>query len=162
LNGIYAIELSEDGLRLKEGAEKVQVAGDIYEGTMIYKRGRSYYMFASIGTCCEGVTSTYQLVVGRSDSLLGPYRDKSGKSMMDNGFSLVINRNERFSGTGHCSEVVQDDAGDDWLLYHAYDNTDPNGGRKLMLDKIRWDRQGWPFVKSGSASVTADRPVFKN
>ena len=160
LNGIYAIELSDDGLSLKNGAEKILVAGDIYEGTMIYKRGRFYYLFASIGTCCEGVTSTYQLVVGRSESLLGPYCDKSGKDMIENGFSLVINHNERFTGTGHCSGIVKDDAGNDWLLYHAYDNTDAGGGRKLMLDKILWDRAGWPYIKGGSPSITADRPVF--
>jgi len=160
LNGIYAIELSDDGLSLKKGAEKIQVAGDIYEGTMIHKRGRFYYLFASIGTCCEGVTSTYQLVTGRSESLLGPYRDKSGNNMIDNGFSLVINHNERFTGTGHCSGIVKDDAGNDWLLYHAYDNTDAGGGRKLMLDKILWDRAGWPYVKGGSPSITADRPVI--
>ena len=161
LNGIFAIELSDDGLSLKEGAEKIMVAGDIYEGTMIHKRGRYYYFFASIGTCCEGVTSTYQLVVGRSESLLGPYFDKSGNNMLDNGFSIVINHNERFTGTGHCSNIVQDDDGNDWLLYHAFDNTDANGGRKLMLDQIRWDRAGWPSVKGGSPSIVADRPIFK-
>lgn len=159
-NGIYAIELNDDGLSLKEDAEKILVAGDIYEGAMIHKRGRYYYLFASIGTCCEGVTSTYQLIVGRSESLLGPYRDKSGKNMLENGFSLVINHNERFTGTGHCSNIIKDDAGNDWLLYHAFDNTDPSGGRKLMLDRIRWDRAGWPYVIGGSPSIVADRPLF--
>lgn len=161
-NGIYGIELSDDGLSLKQGAEKVLVAGDIYEGTMIHKRGKYYYLFASIGTCCEGVTSTYQLVVGRSESLLGPYFDKRGNNMIDNGFSLVINHNDRFTGTGHCSEIVKDDAGNDWILYHAFDNTDPKGGRKLMLDRVLWDRDGWPYIKGGSPSIVADRPIFKN
>jgi arabinan endo-1,5-alpha-L-arabinosidase len=34
--GIYAIELSDDGLSLKPGAEKIQVAGTAYEGTYIH------------------------------------------------------------------------------------------------------------------------------
>ena len=159
-NGIYAIELSNDGLSIRTGAEKVKVAGDIYEAVMIHKRGRYYYMFASIGTCCEGVTSTYQLVVGRSENLLGPYFDKSGNDMLEHGFSIVINHNERFTGTGHCSKIVQDDEGNDWILYHAFDNTDPSGGRKLMLDNVRWDRAGWPFIRGGNPSIVADRPVF--
>ena len=48
--GIYGIELSDDGLTLKEGAEKKQVAGTAYEGTYIHKRGKYYYLFASIGS----------------------------------------------------------------------------------------------------------------
>lgn len=159
-NGLYAIELAADGLSVKEGAEKRLVAGDIYEGAMVYRKGRYHYLFVSIGTCCEGVTSTYQLAVGRGTSPLGPFFDKSGKNMLDNGFSLVINHNERFTGTGHCSQIVTDDAGGEWILYHAFDNTDPDGGRKLMLDRVLWDGSGWPYIKSGSPSIVADRPVF--
>ncbi len=77
--GIYAIELSEDGLSLKSGSSPVQIAGTAYEGTYIHKRGGYYYMFASIGSCCEGLKSTYTTVVGRSTSLFGPYLDKKVK-----------------------------------------------------------------------------------
>ena len=41
-----------------------------------------YYLFASTGTCCEGLKSTYQTVVGRSSSLWGPYLDKQGRSLL--------------------------------------------------------------------------------
>lgn len=51
--GIYAIELSDDGLSLKEGATPQQVAGTAYEGTYIHKKDGHYYFFASIGSCCE-------------------------------------------------------------------------------------------------------------
>ena len=47
-----------------------------------YKRGEYYYLFASIGTCCNGATSTYQTVVGRSKNVLGPYLDKTGRDML--------------------------------------------------------------------------------
>ena len=50
--GIYATELSEDGLSLKNGAEKKQIAGTAFEGTYIYKKDGYYYLFASVGTCC--------------------------------------------------------------------------------------------------------------
>lgn len=70
--GIYAIELSDDGLSLKPGAEKIQVAGTAYEGTYIHKRNGYYYLFASVGTCCEGLNSTYTTVVGRSKNLFIP------------------------------------------------------------------------------------------
>ena len=64
--GIYGVELKEDGLAVKLGAEKKQIAGTAYEGTYIHKRNGYYYMFASTGTCCEGLKSTYQTVVAFS------------------------------------------------------------------------------------------------
>jgi len=157
--GIYAIELSDDGLSIKEGSEKKQIAGTAFEGTYIHKRGNKYYLFASIGSCCEGLKSTYQLVVGRSDSLFGPYVDKNGKNMMDNGYTLVIGSNQRFVGNGHCSEIVQDDAGNDWVFYHGVDVSHPEG-RILLLDQIKWDSEGWPYVEGNSPSVSAEKPVF--
>lgn len=36
--GIYGIELSEDGLSVKQGEKPRQVAGTAYEGTYIHKK----------------------------------------------------------------------------------------------------------------------------
>lgn len=157
--GIYAIELSDDGLSIKEGAEKVKVAGTAFEGTYIHKKGNYYYLFASIGSCCNGLKSTYQLVVGRSKNLLGPYVDKTGKDMMENGYSLVIGSNNSFVGNGHCSEIVKDDAGNDWIFYHGIAVNNPSG-RVLMLDQIKWDKQGWPYVDGSSPSLISPKPIF--
>ena len=157
--GIYAIELSEDGLSIKEGAEKTPIAGTAFEATYIYKHKGYYYLFASVGTCCEGVKSTYKLVVGRSKNLMGPYVDKAGKTMMENGYELVIDKNNRFVGNGHCSEIVQDDAGKDWIFYHGIDVEKPSG-RVLLLDQIKW-KNGWPYVDAQSPSLEAPSPKFK-
>lgn len=156
--GIYAIELSEDGLSLKSGSSPVQIAGTAYEGTYIHKRGGYYYMFASIGSCCEGLKSTYTTVVGRSTSLFGPYLDKKGQSMMDNHHEILIHKNDSFVGTGHNSEIVSDNAGTDWLFYHAVSVANPDG-RVLMLDKIDWI-DGWPSVEGCSPSVKSEKPHF--
>lgn len=156
--GIYAIELSEDGLSLKSGSSPVQIAGTAYEGTYIHKRGGYYYMFASIGSCCEGLKSTYTTVVGRSTSLFGPYLDKKGQSMMDNHHEILIHKNDSFVGTGHNSEIVSDNAGTDWLFYHTVSVANPDG-RVLMLDKIDWI-DGWPSVEGNSPSVKSEKPRF--
>ncbi|MDR0797062.1 MAG: family 43 glycosylhydrolase, partial [Tannerella sp.] len=74
-HGIWGIELTGDGLNLKEGSEKRQIAGTAYEAPYIHKRGKYYYLFASIGSCCNGLESTYTTVVGRSENLWGPYID---------------------------------------------------------------------------------------
>jgi len=157
-HGIYGIELSDDGLKVKEGAKPVQVAGDAYEGTYIHKRDGYYYLFASIGRCCEGIKSTYTTVVGRSDKLFGPYFDKQGRSMSDNHHEVLIQKNESFVGTGHNSEIVTDKAGDDWMFYHAVKVSDPDG-RVLMLDKIVWE-EDWPSVKTNSPSLESEKPVL--
>lgn len=45
--GIYGIELTADGLKVKSGADKKQIAGTAYEGTYIHKKNGYYYLFAS-------------------------------------------------------------------------------------------------------------------
>ncbi len=156
--GIYAIELTSDGLSLKPGAEKQQIAGTAYEGVYIHKKDNWYYMFASIGSCCEGVNSTYTTVVGRSKNLFGPYLNKNGESMMENHHEVLIHKNDRFVGTGHNSEIVKDDAGNNWIFYHAVDKTNPRG-RVLMLDEVQWQNV-WPYVDGNSPSSVKNVPVF--
>ena len=156
--GIYAIELSDDGLSLKEGATPQKVAGTAYEGTYIHKKDGYYYFFASIGTCCEGLNSTYTTVVGRSENLFGPYVDKKGGNMLDNKHEILIHKNSAFVGTGHNSEIVTDNAGNDWFFYHAVSVKNPEG-RMLLMDKIEW-KDGWPSVKGTSPSIEAEKPVF--
>jgi beta-xylosidase len=157
-HGIYAIELSGDGLSLKKGASKQKIAGSAYEGTLIHQRGDYYYLFASIGSCCAGVNSTYTTVVGRAENLFGPYTDKEGKPMLENHHEVLIKGNERFVGTGHNSEIMTDAAGNDWIFYHAVDKQNPKG-RVLMLDQIRW-KDDWPVVNGGVPSLEAEAPVF--
>lgn len=157
--GIYGIELSADGLSVKPGAVKRQVAGTAYEGTYIHKRKGYYYLFASTGTCCEGLKSTYQTIVGRSKHLFGLYLNKQGEAMMNNRHETLIHKNASFVGAGHNSEIVTDDAGNDWVLYHGVSVANPHG-RVLLLDKVEW-KSGWPVIKGSSPSVEAEKPVFR-
>ena len=139
------------------------IAGTAFEGAMIHKRGKYYYLFCSVGSCCEGVKSTYSTVVGRSKRLLGPYLNKEGKKMLDNHYTTIISGNNRWKGPGHNSEIITDDNGDDWLLYHAYNADAPHEGRMMLLDKIIWSDDGWPTVNDGTPSTTAqEAPVFNN
>ncbi len=159
-SGIYAIELADDGFSVHPGAEKLQVAGSAYEGVYIHKKKGYFYMFASVGSCCQGIKSTYTTVVGRSDKLFGPYLNESGKSMMDNQHNILIHGNDRFVGTGHNSEIITDDNGKSWIFYHAVDKTKPKG-RVLMLDEVQW-KKGWPFVEGSSPALEHKIPTFKN
>lgn len=156
--GIYAIELAHDGLSLMPSAQKQQIAGTAYEGVYIMKKNDFYYCFASVGSCCSGVNSTYNTVVGRSENLFGPYVDKSGKCMMDNHHEIFISANNRFVGPGHNSEIVIDECGKSWMFYHAIDKSNPRG-RVLMLDEVQWNNY-WPFTQTSTPGLEWNIPTF--
>lgn len=176
--GIDLIELTEDGMALKGGietqaVEKTLIAG-VYgdwngggtEGSYIIKKGEYYYYFGSSGLCCEGSASTYRVVVARSKNLKGPYIDDQARFMANNnGNGKVIcwakPSNTNIAGPGHNS-ILQDDAGDYWLVYHSYCVDDNYGSRHLMLDKILWDAKGWPYIENSTPSYheVKDGPRF--
>ena len=156
--GIYGHELSEDGLTLKRDTQKFQIAGTAYEATYIYKRGQYYYLFCAWGSCCKGANSTYQTVVGRSESLFGLYLNKKGESMSDNEHEIMIHGNHLFVGTGHNTEIISDNEGKTWMLYHAFDLNDPTG-RVLMLDEIQLEND-WSFVDGNTPNLSWKKPSF--
>ena len=165
--GIYVTELEDDGLTVKLGNDgkptlKKQVCGNAFEGTNIYKKGKYYYLFDSIGSCCNGVNASYQVVVGRSENLLGPYVDKDGKDMLKNNWELVLEGDgQKWIGPGHNSIIVQDDEGTDWMIYHSYMKKDGGvGGRLGMLDRVLWTDDGWPYIKNKIPSNSDLIPVF--
>lgn len=160
--GIYLAELTDDGLELRDDVPLRQIAGTAYEGSYILKRDGWYYLFASVGTCCEGLKSTYQTVVGRSRSLCGPYLNRAGESMMDNCHEVLLSGDDKVKGSGHDSQIVQDDAGADWILYHGFDVSEPKAGRKVYLDRVWWDDEQWPHIGDGTPTREAPAPHFKH
>lgn len=156
--GIHAIELSEDSRTIKEGAAKVKIAAGDFEAVMIHKRQGYYYFFGSKGSCCEGVSSNYHVMIARSENLTGPYLDKNGNKITDRGNgSPLLKGNDKYVGTGHNSNIITDKDGQDWMLYHAIDKNQgklPNGTsrRVLMLDRINWIA-GWPEISNGTPST---------
>lgn len=146
-HGIYITELTDDGLELDDPKNLTMIAGTAYEGTYIHKRGGYYYLFAATGSCCEGMNSTYRIVVGRSRSLFGPYVDRQGRPMTENNHEVLVSGDEVVRGPGHTSQIITDDNGDDWIYYHGYDAVQKaSTGRNMLLDKVTWDDEGWPSI----------------
>ena len=81
-------------------------AGTAFEGTNIYERDGWYYLFASTGDFAGGAESTYRTVAARSRSLLGPYADRQGRSVLDNGCEPLLQRNDAFAGPGNNAGLV--------------------------------------------------------
>lgn len=161
-HGIYAIELTPDGLDTV--GEKVHIAGNSFEAPYIVEKDGYYYLFLSTGSCCNGANSTYQVKIGRSESLLGPYLDRQGRNIKGTSGSLVLGDGTQFVGNGHNS-VIQDDAGDYWMIYHGIDRDNPYlpagaTRRPLMIDKIIWDRNGWPQLEAFRPSETEQEAPY--
>lgn len=156
--GIYGVRLAADGLSL--AGEPFGVAGEGVEAAAILERDGDYFLFVSTGTCCEGAGSSYRVVVGRASSLEGPYVDRAGHELADGHGATVVHGGGPFVGPGH-ADVVRDDAGDDWLVHHAYERTEPWTGetprRILFLSPLAW-RDGWPVVPGGTPPVEAPCP----
>lgn len=152
--GIYGIELNSDGLTVKDTRNKFQLAGTYFEAPYIYKRGGYYYLFGSIGSCCEGDNSTYQTVVGRSTSFTGPYTARNGGRMLDNSFEVLLSGNSVWAGPGHNSRIIEDNSGTTWMTYHAYIRGQSNIGRTALIDEVKWSDDGWPYFTNGVPSNT--------
>ena len=159
--GIFGILLSDDGLSIAKGSSKFQIAGQGTEGTYIHKRDGYFYLFVSTGTCCEGISSTYKVMVGRSENLMGPYYDQQGRSLFESIGTVFLQGNAFVAGPGHNSEFITDDNGDDWVLYHGYLKENPELSRILFIDKVYWEN-GWPHILDQSPSVSSEIPFFKS
>jgi arabinan endo-1,5-alpha-L-arabinosidase len=117
------------------------------EAPFLIFRGRHWYLFVSFDRCCLGVESTYNVRVGRSEALTGPYVDRDGVPMIEGGGTLILSAYGQWKGPGHNGMLFEDDM--HWMVYHAYDSKQI-GIPKLRIESISWDADGWPSLPSQS------------
>jgi arabinan endo-1,5-alpha-L-arabinosidase len=119
-------------------------SGTGLEGAYIYRHGSSYYLFASIDTCCNGSSSTYRIIVGRSSSITGPYSDRGGVALTSGGGTILLSAHGNINGPG--GESLFADTDGDILAYHYYDGNN-NGDPALGINVLGWTADGWPYVQ---------------
>jgi arabinan endo-1,5-alpha-L-arabinosidase len=115
------------------------------EAPFIISRNGKWYLFVSFDQCCRGVDSTYNVRVGRSDSLTGPYVDRDNVPLTEGGGTLILSAYGQWKGPGHNGILLED--GTYWMVYHAYD-AKQIGISKLRIESITWDSNGWPSLPS--------------
>ena len=124
----------------------------IEASAIIYHNGY-YYLFVNFDMCCAGPRSSYNIRVGRSKSVTGPYVDKDGVDMMDGGGSLFLgslydNGSGRLIddevGPGHFG-YLHDSEGD-WVSFHEEWARDKNGATTVNLQRLAFDNSGWPLA----------------
>lgn len=128
----------------KAGLKDAEAGNGAVEAPFIIKKDEYYYLFVSFDKCCRGAQSTYNVRVGRSESVTGPYLDKEGVIMTQGGGTLIIEGNEEFYAIGHNS--VYNFNGVYYMYSHGYDAHD-HGKPKLLVHILKWDDKGWPFIK---------------
>ena len=140
------------------GNKAVDVAIDCEASTMMYRDGW-YYLLGTHGTCCDGVNSTYNIVVGRSKSPFGPYLDNVGRDMLQGGGKMVIAAEERLFGAGHFGRFIVE-PGVEKMSLHFEADLDRSGRSVLAIRPILW-KDGWPeadeLLKDGSFKILSRR-----
>ncbi len=155
---IRIVELDpKTGARV-EGNEAVNVAIDCEATTVIYRNGW-YYLLGTHGTCCDGVNSTYNIVVGRSRSVTGPYLDNMGRDMVAGGGKMVIDGDDRQFGAGHFGRYIEDE-GVEKMSFHWEADLDRSARSVLAIRPIIWVND-WPVAgdlfKAGTYEISSVR-----
>lgn len=127
-----------------------------------------YYLFVSYGSLMKD----YNVRVGRSKNIDGPYVDSNGKDMTDttdNPFDIgnkvlggyKFGDNEGWQAPGHNS--ILNDNGQFYIVHHARGGKDINWPY-LNVRKILWSDDGWPMVSperyAGEKEQTIDKAVI--
>lgn len=140
------------------GNQEKDIAIDCEATDLIYRDGW-YYLLGTHGTCCDGVNSTYNIVVGRSRSVEGPYLDNVGRDMFHGGGRMVIAAGDRVCGPGHFGRTVIDE-GVEVMSCHYEADFDLSGRSVLGIRPLLW-KNGWPVAgekfRGGTFEIESER-----
>lgn len=155
---IRLIELDPETGERVEGNEAIDIAIDC-EATDLEYRDGWYYLFGTHGTCCDGPNSTYNIVVGRSREITGPYLDNMGREMLKGGGKMLLAAREKLIGPGHFGRVILED-GVEKMSCHYEADLNQGGLSVLGIRPLLWE-DGWPVAgdnfKDGTYKIESER-----
>lgn len=155
---IRLVELDPKTGKRVEGNKALDIAIDC-EATELEYRDGWYYLFGTHGTCCDGSNSTYNIVVGRSRKVTGPYLDNMGRDMLKGGGKMVIAATDRLIGAGHFGRNILEN-GVEKMSFHWEADLDQSGRSVLAIRPLLW-KDGWPVAgeqfKEGTYEIESVR-----
>ncbi len=155
---IRIVELDPKTGKRVEGNKPANVAIDCEATTLMYRDGW-YYLLGTHGTCCDGPNSTYNIVVGRSRKVTGPYIDNVGRDMIEGGGKMLIAAGERKTGPGHFGRFIME-KGVEKMSFHYESDFDQGGRSVLAIRPLLW-KNGWPVAgeafKEGTYEIESER-----
>jgi arabinan endo-1,5-alpha-L-arabinosidase len=145
-SGIKLVQLDpKTGKRLLPDAPLVSLAyNKSIEASFLYKHDGYYYLFVNWGSCCRGVESTYNIRVGRSRQITGPYLDQDGVDMLKGGGTLALSNKGPLFGPGHAGILI--DNGKSWFTSDFEGDTRMGGKPTLAIMPLTW-KSGWPQIE---------------
>ncbi len=154
--GLRLVQLdAKTGKLQNEHPPLITVTPSLGEGSYIIKGPQYYYIFASRGICCKGIQSTYQVVMGRSEKIEGPYLNKQGQSWLNNQYTVFLEGNYDEPGRGHNGFFTEKDT--TYMVYHAYTRS-ANGASMLNIRPVYTGADGWPTLNSTKKLFKLDAP----
>ncbi len=155
---IRLIELDPLTGKRVEGNKALDIAIDCEATTLMYRDGW-YYLLGTHGTCCDGANSTYNIVVGRSRKVTGPYLDNMGRDMLTGGGKMVVAAGGRLVGPGHFGRVILE-GGVEKMSCHYEADLDQGGRSVLGIRPLLWKNE-WPVagenIKEGTYEIESER-----
>lgn len=143
--GIKLIQLdAQTGKRRAPDSQLFSLAyNESIEASYLCRHNDDYYLFVNWGSCCQGPKSTYNIRVGRSKSVTGPYLDKAGVDMLHRGGSLFLaTTNGPLIGPGHAGTLNAQ--GRDWFTSDFEGDLRMGGRATLAIMPLHWNAEGWP------------------
>jgi arabinan endo-1,5-alpha-L-arabinosidase len=155
---IRIVELDAATGRRVAGNEPVDIAIDMEATALLYRDGW-YYLLGTHGTCCDGPNSTYNIRVGRSRNVLGPYVDHMGVPLLRGGGNLVAAAKGRMIGAGHFG-LIDLGGGIEKFSMHYEADMERGGRSVLAIEPLLW-RDGWPAsganLRRGTYEIQSER-----
>ena len=145
--GIKLIQLDpKTGKRLATDSKIHSLAhNESIEASCLCKHDDHYYLFVNWGSCCRGTNSTYNIRIGRSKAVTGPYLDKAGVNLLQSGGSVFIAAtNSPLFGPGHAGTLKA--LGKEWFTSDFEGDVRMEGRATLAIMPLRWNADGWPEV----------------
>jgi arabinan endo-1,5-alpha-L-arabinosidase len=141
---IRLVELDpKTGLRRFPERKPVNVAINS-EASILIQRDGWYYLLVTHGSCCQGANSTYNIRMGRSRKVTGPYLDNMGIDMIEGGGKLFASSRGRHIGPGHFGLLDLGDGAEKFSPHYEAD-LDRGGVSVLDIRPLLW-RDGWPVA----------------
>ena len=149
---IQLVELDpKTGLRIAPASRVWVIARQSEASDIIFHDGY-YYLMVNHGSCCQGARSTYNIRVGRSKQVTGPYLDRHGEDMTRGGGTLFLAASGSQIGPGHFGLLAE--GGIEKFSCH-YEADLTRGGRPTLdIRPLLWTADGWPLpgedIKDGT------------
>lgn len=160
------VRLTADGLKVDGELTKVyggwrypsdwQVECYCLESPKLIHHGSYFYLISAQGGT-EGPSTSHMASVARSSSPLGPWENSPYNPLVH-----TFSRSDRWWSQGH-AVLVDDLAGNWWMIYHAIENGYRSLGRQTLLMPIEWTSDGWPRIADqASPSGILRKPAGEN